>query len=100
MSKPMKSTERHATHAEDWRAYGANLAFEAHHMGGQFSDARRLMLDTWEAWTSSEPGTKKITYELLATLWAMAMSTGIDGLDGPLEEFASQVAEIVEGQER
>lgn len=88
----MSSLERHATHADDWRVYGRNMAEEAYHMGGQFRDARRLMLAAWEGWTSGEPGQKKVLHELLATWWAMAMSAGIEGLEAPLDELFSRVS--------
>lgn len=85
----MSSAEQHATRAEDWRVYGHNLAAECHYMGGQFPDARRLMLDAWDAWASGEPPREELLYELFATIWAMAMSTGIDGFEKPLEAFAA-----------
>lgn len=84
--------ERHATQAADWRDYGTNLASEAYHLGGQFADARRIMLCAWEGWTSGEPAPGEVLYELLATLWAMTMSSGIDGLEAPLEALAAEMA--------
>ena len=97
MTEPMHTLERHATEAEDWRDYGHNLAAEAHYMGEQFADARRLMLCAWDGWTSGEPDPREIAHELLATLWAMTMSSGIEGLEAPLEalgiEMAAKVAE-------
>jgi len=90
--------ELHATRAEDWRDYGHNLAAETDHMGAQFTDARRLMLCAWEGWTSGEPAPDEVLYELLATVWAMSMSTGIDGLEGPLEELWSAMAERLASQ--
>jgi len=92
-SEPMQTVERHATRAADWRVYGHNLASEAYHMGGQFTDARRLMLDAWEGWTSGEPGPDEVLHELLATWWAMAMASGVDGLKEPLEALAERIAE-------
>jgi hypothetical protein len=80
------------TVAYDWRVYGLNLASEAHHIGGQFADARRLMLCAWEGWTSGEPDPREVFEELMATLWAMTMSSGIDGLEEPLEALAADMA--------
>ena len=93
MTEPMQSIERHATVAEDFRVFGHNLASEAYHMGGQFDDARRLMLCAWEGWTSGEPDPREVLHELLATLWAMTMSSGIEGLEEPLEALADCMAE-------
>lgn len=92
MNEPMQTQERHATAAEDWRVYGYNLAEEASYMGGQFADARRLMLCAWEGWTSGEPDPREVFHELMATLYAMTMSSGIDGLEGPLEALAVEMA--------
>ena len=61
-------------------------------MGGQFLDARRLMLCAWEGWTSGEPDPREVLHELLATLWAMTMSSGIDDLEVPLEALAAEMA--------
>lgn len=93
MSEPFQTLERHATQAEDWRDYGQNLAVEADCVGGQFTDARRLMLCAWEGWTSGEPDPREVLHELLATLWAMTSSSGIDGLEVPLEALAADMAE-------
>ena len=92
MTEPMQSIERHATVAEDWRDYGQNLAVEADFVGGQFTDARRLMLCAWEGWTSGEPDPREVFHELMATLWAMTMSSGIEGLEEPLEALADEMA--------
>ena len=94
----MKTLEQHATVADDWRVYGQNLAEEADYMGGQFNDARRLMLCAWEGWTSGEPDPREVFHELLATLWAMTMSSGIDGLEAPLEALANEMAERLAAQ--
>ena len=88
----MRTFERHATQAEDWRDYGQNLAVEADCVGGQFTDARRLMLCTWEVWTSGEPDPREVFHELMATLWAMTMASGIEGLEAPLEALADEMA--------
>jgi hypothetical protein len=87
----MRTRERHATRDNDWRVYGHNLAAENYYMGGQFADARRLMLDTWEGWTSGEPGRKEVLYELLATWWAMAMAAGIEEFEEPLEQLYARM---------
>jgi hypothetical protein len=92
MNETEPTLERHATRAADWRVYGHNLALEAEHVG-HFPDARRLMLDAWEAWTSGEPDPDEVLYELLATWWAMAMASGVDGLEDPLEALAGRMAE-------
>lgn len=88
----MKSVEHHATRADDWRIYGNNMAEESQYVG-HFLDARRVMLDAWENWTSGEPGRDEVLYEFLATLWAMAMASGMDGVDieGPLQAFAASL---------
>jgi len=88
----LQTLERHATQSDDWRVYGQNLAEEAHYDGGQFTDARRIMLCAWEGWTSGEPDPREVFHELMATLWAMTMSTGIDGLEAPLEALADEMA--------
>jgi hypothetical protein len=88
----MSGAEWHASLADDWRVYGHNLAEESAHMGGQFLDARRLMLCAWEGWTSGEPDPREVLHELLATLWAMTMSSGIDDLEVPLEALAAEMA--------
>ena len=93
MTEPAPTVELHATKTEDWRDYGHNLAAEAVHMGGQFADARRLMLCAWEGWTSGEPDPREIFYELMATLYAMTMSSGIDGLEVPLDALADDLAD-------
>ena len=82
----------------DWRDYGGSLASEAYHDGGQFPDARRLMLCAWEGWTSGEPDPREVFHELMATLWAMTMSSGIDGLEEPLEALAADMAARVTAQ--
>lgn len=92
--EPLQSYERHATRADDWRTYGNNLAAENHYVGGQFADARRLMLDAWEAWTSGEPEHDEVLYELLATWWAMCMATGIEGFEDPLEALAEKMGAL------
>lgn len=93
------TTEKHATRAPDWRVYGDNLAAEAEHVGGQFADARRLMLDAWEGWTSGEPEPQEIIYELLATWQAMAVMSGISDEIVPLfNKIAAKVAKIGNGE--
>ena len=37
-------------------------------------------------------GPGEVLHELLATLWAMTMSSGIDGLEVPLEALAAEMA--------
>ena len=91
----MMENEHHATRAADWRVYGHNLASESHHAGGQVTDARRLMLVAWEGWTSGEPPQGEIVYELLATLWAMAMSSGIEELGPLVEDFGAKVEQMI-----
>jgi hypothetical protein len=88
-------TEIHATRADDWRVYGNNLGAETYHMGGQFADARRLMLSAWEAWTSGEPEPAEIIHELLSTWWAMAMMIGIEEIGPALEEVVGPVLQEV-----
>jgi hypothetical protein len=95
----MTRDELHAAPAKDWRDYGSHLAGEAHYQGGTFNDGRRLMLSTWEDWTSGEPPRREIVHELLATLWAMSMSTGIAAIEGPLEAFAARLMGIIEREE-
>jgi hypothetical protein len=95
----MARGEMHATPAEDWRDYGNNLAGEAHYQGEQFNNARRLLLCAWDGWTSGEPPKREIVRELLATFWAMSMSTGIAAIEGPLEAFAARLTEIIEREE-
>jgi hypothetical protein len=87
----MATVEQHATRAQDWRVYGQNLAAEAYHTGGQFNDARRLMLCAWEGWTSGEPPPEEVVYELMATWWAMTMSTGSEPLGALLIEIADRM---------
>ena len=89
------TTEEHATRAEDWRDYAHNLAEEAGYAGLQFTDARRIMLCAWEAWASGEPPREELVYELLATIQAMTMSTGIDNVEPALNEFAARLFGLV-----
>lgn len=88
----MSTVERHATCADDWGVYGDNLAEEAYHDGAQFRDARRLMLASWEGWTSGEPGIEDVAYEMLATLRAMIALAGVKGV----AERAAFLARAVE----
>jgi|SRR5215472_703862 len=96
MTEPMQTLERHATEAKDWHDYGHNLAAEAYYMGEQFADARRLLLCAWEGWTSGEPGPHEVMHEMLSTWWAMAMSSGISGIEKALEELFDAVQRQVD----
>ena len=94
--EPLQEYERHATRAEDWRVYGHNLAAESYYMGAQFTDARRMLLDAWESYTSGDPDPSDVLHEMLATWWAMAMSCGIEGFGEPFEAFAAEVEKLVQ----
>lgn len=76
----------------DWQVHGDNLAEEAARMGGQFEDARALMLDCWEGWTSGDPAPQDLLYELLATWWAMARMENVpDSVADAVQEIAAQL---------
>lgn len=91
----MGKSEKHATRADDWRVYGENLATETHYAGAPFLDARRLMLAAWEGWTSGDPPSGVIAYEFLATLWAMAMSSGLDELGPVIEKAGAEIERLI-----
>ena len=92
----MSDTEKHATRAPDWRDHAGNLVEESYRMGAMFVDTRRLMLVAWEGWTSGEPSPGEIVYELLSTIRAMTMQSGLDETIGAvLEEAGATIERLI-----
>lgn len=56
-----------------------------------YADARRVMLDAWEGWTSGEPPEDAIIRELLSAWRAMATMCGIESVGDALAEIALQI---------
>jgi hypothetical protein len=64
---------------KDWRELGQEIGLESTTFTVTLDEARSLMLQSWDAWAcSGDPAQDEILNELLATVWAMLMSTGLE----------------------